>query len=408
MTVFWAVAAALLLIAMLLVVLPVLRQRSDVSEDPLREVYRDRLREIERDRAEGLLDEKRLNEARDELSEQLLIEHAAVVAAASPTSSRGRGQWLNIVAALLIPLVAVATYGLVGNPTAINPPAQAKRDVSPSQVEALLGKLALHLEKNPTDLKGWSLLARSWSRFGRYAEANKAFASAVVLAPDDAQLWADYAENAALAAGQSFKGQPRELVTRALKLDPANQKALSLAGVAEFESGHYTQAVTYWEKLLRLLPANAPQAEAVRMALQRAQEASAGPTDTTQAASTPPRTSSASNSALSGTVRVASELANKANPNDTVFVFARAASGPRMPLAIQRVRFKDLPLRYKLDDSMAMAPNLKISAFPQVVVVARISRTGNAVAQAGDLEGSSKPVKPGAGDIDVRIDSVHP
>jgi cytochrome c-type biogenesis protein CcmH len=109
-----------------------------------------------------------------------------------------------------------------------------------------------------------------------------------------------------------------------------------------------------------------------------------------------------------GEIRLAPALKEKAAPDDTVFIFARAAQGPRMPLAVLRKQVRDLPATFQLDDSMAMNPALKLSSVAQVVVTARVSRSGGAMPQSGDLQGESPPVAPGAKAVSITIDQVVP
>jgi cytochrome c-type biogenesis protein CcmH len=199
-----------------------------------------------------------------------------------------------------------------------------------------------------------------------------------------------------MAQGQTLQGKPRQLLAAALQFDPNNVKALYLSGFAAVESGDAKQASTHWNKLLQLLPANSEDAVAVR---QRLAELGQPVTPSALAGDA---------ASISGTVRLSAELKVKVQPGDTLFVFARAAQGPRMPLAILKLEAKDLPARFSLDDSMAMSPQMKLSNFPEVVIGARISRSGNAMPQPGDLEGTSEPVKLGAKGVAVAINRVVP
>jgi len=194
-------------------------------------------------------------------------------------------------------------------------------------------------------------------------------------------------------------------VRRALEIDPDHWKALALAGTAAFERKDYRQAVAYWERLQRLVPPDSEIGRSVNASIAEAQELG----DTKAAGKAAPKAAaSATGARVTGRVSLAQGLVGKAQPTDTVFIFARAAGGPPMPLAVLRKQVKDLPLEFALDDSMAMAPSLKLSGFPEVIVGARISRSGSATPQSGDLQGLSQPVKVGATGVAVVIDTAVP
>ena len=176
-----------------------------------------------------------------------------------------------------------------------------------------------------------------------------------------------------------------------MKLDPTNGKALYLAGFAAQEAGKPALAIAHWEKLLAQLPPESEGASVLRQNLAQLKPAS------TDAAAAP------NDATVSGEIRLAASLKNNAGPQDTVFIFARAVSGSKIPLAMLRVQVKDLPVNFKLDDSMAMSPQMKLSTVSEVVIVARVSKNGTAMAQPGDLEGASAPVKVGAKNVAVEI-----
>jgi cytochrome c-type biogenesis protein CcmH len=292
--------------------------------------------------------------------------------------------------ATAIPVVGLTVYLLVGSPGAMLT-LDEQHAVTVQQIESMIARLAARLRENPDDADGWKLLGRSYGALGRFPEAADAYAKAAVRAPHDAQLLADFADVLAMARGQSLQGEPEKLVLRALELDAQNLKALALAGTAAFERKDFAAAVRYWERMLPLVPADSEDARSIRASLAEAQS------------SLKPGPAAA---ALKGTVRLAPELKAQASPDDTVFVFARAAQGPPMPLAVKRATVRELPLAFALDDSMAMAPNLQISGFPRVVVTARVSKSGSATPQPGDLQGASVPVANDAANVTIVIDSV--
>jgi cytochrome c-type biogenesis protein CcmH len=214
-----------------------------------------------------------------------------------------------------------------------------------------------------------------------------------VRAPRDAQLLADFADALAMTRGQSLQGEPEQLVWRALEIDPKNLKALALAGTVAFDRKEFKAAADYWQRMLPLVPPDSEDARTVRENVEEARTlAGAGPV--------------AKHPGLRGTVRISPQFKEKFAPGDTVFIYARAAEGPAMPLAALRRSARELPVDFAFDDSMAMAPGMALSAHPRVVVIARISRSGGATSQPGDLQGASVPVANDAKGVDVVIDAV--
>jgi cytochrome c-type biogenesis protein CcmH len=218
--------------------------------------------------------------------------------------------------------------------------------------------------------------------------------------PDDAQLLADYADALAMAQGRRLQGEPEKIVARALAADPNNIKALALAGTAAFDRKNYAEAVRHWERIGQLIPAGSEFADSLQASIAEARELGGIRAPQAKAAVAANRSGS-----VSGIAKLAPGLAGKVAPTDTVFIFARAAEGPRMPLAILRKRARELPVSFELDDSMAMSPQMKLSSFTHVVVGARVSKSANATPQPGDLQGLSAPIKVGARGIAVTIDT---
>jgi cytochrome c-type biogenesis protein CcmH len=293
----------------------------------------------------------------------------------------------------------------VGNPRALLPQTAEggnQHGLSAQQFEALVSRLAARLKDNPEDAEGWMMLGRSYAVLGRFGEASEAYAKAAARMPRDAQLLADYADALAMAQGRTLQGEPEKIILRALAIDPGNLKALLLAGTAAFNRNDHRAAIRHWERALKVLPGESDMVQRVQASIAEARSLAGSPGGRTQFAKP---AQAQGGGRVSGVVRLAPELAGKVSPGDTVFIFARAAEGPRMPLAILRKRASDLPAEFTLDDSMAMAPQMKLSAFPDVVIGARVSKSANASPQPGDLQGSSAPVKVGARSVSVVIDT---
>ena len=401
MILFAALGVLLVAGALLFVVAPLARRarRSSESRDAVNAaVYRDQLREIEADLKAGTLAPDQHEKARAEIEARLAADLRGEGAAAAPSGS-ARGVALALGVA--VPACALAVYLTVGNPRALAPQADAgaaPHGVSAQQFEAMVGRLAARLKDNPGDAEGWMMLGRSYAVLGRFVESSRAYAQAVALVPDDAALLADYADALAMAQGRTLQGEPDRIIKRALAADPNNVKALVLAGTAAFDRNDKAGAARYWERALAVLPSDSEMAERVRASIAEARGGS-------QVAQAPKPAKAAGGAKVSGTVRIDPRLAARVAPDDTVFIFARAAEGPRMPLAILRRQGRDLPVAFTLDDSMAMAPQMRLSAFPKVVIGARVSKTANANANPGDLQGASEAVQVGATGVAVTIDS---
>ena len=315
------------------------------------------------------------------------------------TAAPQRRRRAAVATAVALPVAAGGLYLVLGTPGALDP-SQTQAQLGPADIEAMVAKLAVRLESRPDDLEGWAMLGRSYKVLGRNEEAARAYAKAETLIAADPRLLVDYAEALALAHGGDLQGKPAELIARALELDPQYPLALMLSGAVRYQREDYGAAIREWEKLRARLEPDSDEARAIDQSIAKAREFAAAKPGRPPAAGAP-----AAQANVAGTVRLAGELAKKAAPTDTVFIFARAAGGAGAPLAVMRRQVRDLPLEFSLDDTMAMAPNRKLSGAAEVVVGARISRSGNAIAQSGDLQGWSPPVKVGAVGVAVVIDT---
>ncbi len=441
MTGFLIVIGVLVALGLAFVLPALTRQRSEDDRTTRAQanvlIYRDQLRELDADLRQGSISPDQHASGRRELEKRALEDTLAAFGETAPVQA-GRGRWAPIALAVLIPVAAVGMYLKVGTPQAISPHAgMVQADAAASgaanapmgnggdngsphstsfeSIRAMAEQLASRLKSSPDDGAGWAMLARSYNVLGRFAEASDAYTRAEKLLPADAQLLADHADALAMSRGQKLEGEPVALLQRALKIDPANLKALALMGTAAFDRKDYKGAVGFWGKVVQIAPTDSEFTQSVQSSLDEARALASGKTPP---AALPPIMSAATEAAapvaasggqqISGRVRLAPALAGKVAPGDTLFIFARAQQGPRMPLAILNLKASALPAHFTLDDSNAMAAGMNLSSFPSVMVVARISKSGNATAQSGDLEGSVGPVKPGTQNIQITIDRVMP
>ena len=400
MLLFWTLAGLLAAVAAALLAYPLLARRGTggVSSDALNTaLYAEQLAELDADLRSGAIMQRDFDAASRELKARLVED----VGVAPPRESTRQSRGTAIAVGLAVPACAIGIYLLVGSPQLLGPAPQADRaaELTPHEIEAMVERLAERLKTDSQNVEGWMLLARSYAAFGRFKESADAYAIAVKLRPGDAQLLADYADALGMSLGRKLGGEPEKVVLRALEIDPRNLKALALAGSAAFERKEYKGAAGYWERMLPLVPADSDEARSIRANVDEARALENGAPPPAQAAAAP-------KAGLRGEVKLAPALAANAAPTDTVFIFARAVQGPPMPLAVLRKQVRDLPLQFALDDSMAMAPGASLSGSPQVIVGARISKSGTPAPQPGDLQGLSAPVANDASGVTIVIDSV--
>jgi len=405
----FVLAAAVLVAATLLLLLRPWRKAPKADAATTREinagVYRDQLLELDRDLTAGTLSPTDHEQARAELQRRLLDDAAlAETPAAAPFGMRRTA----LALVLVLPLATAGLYTWLGSPAALD--ARATRSVTQQDVEKMVSDLADRVAKNPSDTKGWIVLARSYRAMNRLPQSEDAFNHIGDTLYQDATLLAEYADVLATRAMGNFNGKPMEMVTRALQIDPEHPMALSLAATAAYNRSDFAQAVVHWEHLLRIVPAESDDAKWLSEAVAKTRAQMGSPAASQAvAAAADKKTANASvgGMSISGRVSLAPALASKVAPTDTVFIFARSPQGPRMPLAVQRVHVSDLPFDFKLDDSMAMSPEFKISGAAEVRIEARISKNGSATPGPGDLIGVGPVVKPGTSKVTLQIDQVR-
>ena len=417
MTVFWSLAAIMVMVALLFVLPPLLRNRSveAVSRDDLNtNVIREQLAELDADLTNGKLDKSQYDAARKDIERELLYDLGS--AGSEPADKPERsGRWITLLIIPAIPLCAVLLYQLMGSAELIDRLQQARISQTqpaqqpsqpPGSIEDMVAKLAERLQQQPDDLKGWVMLARSYAIMIRYSEAEAAYANALRLGGENADLLTDYVDTMVMADGGAFNDESAALLIRALELEPDNLKALWLAGHWKNQSGEHQEAIDYWQRAAAQLP---PGSKDVAVITSQINELQTKLGIQTEPAPTVATAGTGQSASLTVQVTLDSNVAAAASPEDTVFIFARAAQGPRMPLAIVRTQVKDLPATVTLDDSMAMTPQMVLSNFDQVTVGARVSKSGGAMPVSGDLQGIVSPINTQTTEaIQITIDSKVP
>lgn len=414
----WTLVACLTIAALLPVLWPLLTRRtpntSAVSHDtgPLVAVYRDRRRELEREQAAGRLTADEAQAAIDELVAQMARELPADAESAGTASQRGSSMPARAAAiaiALLVPTSALMVYFALGTPELATDELQAgDGEIDERKLDQMIADLERRVRGNPDDGEAWMMLAGARKFRGQPAEANQAFEEALRRVPPNARLLAEFAESLALTRDGRFDGRPIALLEQALRLDPDDPKAIALMGAAQFQAGNLQAARENLRRLLDSMPPDQQQRDALRDVLARI-DARIAAGDGSPSATEAPASSRAiapGAEAVTGRVELDPALADRARTARTLFIVARSPVGPRVPYAVLRIDNPVLPLDFRLDDSLAMDPSRRLSGADQVVIEARLSASGNAIRQPGDLYGESKPLRPGQQGLGLRIDQV--
>lgn len=439
--VFFLIAAALLLAA-LAIVLPSLfgrgsRESTNRTAQNLA-IARERLEELKLQRERGEISEPEYAQGREDI-ERGLADDLATEQREMSGANMHAGHWAVMVVGFGIPVLAGALYLGLGTPTVIGSGVEIETASAvseqrhPESMDKMVANLAARLEANPDDAQGWSTLASSYMAMKRFADAATAMENLRKLVGDDPNVLVRYADALAMASGGRLTGEPAQLINQALTVDPNNTQGLWMAGMAARQQNDLHTALMHWRKLEPAL-ANQPKLLAelqqqIANLLQRmgdqsptepaSSESSATASQTQPApradsstpAATPSTVAESTPAAATVTVRVSvhESLTQKVAPTDAVFIFARALNGPPMPLAVVRRRAADLPVTVTLDDSSAIMPTMTLSKFGEVMVGARISKSGTANPQSGDLKGEIAPIKTGDDElVSVTISQVIP
>jgi cytochrome c-type biogenesis protein CcmH len=362
-------------------------------------VYRDQISDLDREHESGHISDQEWQQSRDELSVRLLEDTAAIDDPAAKAEKPA--VWTAVVLAVAMPISAMGLYMWVGNPEALNPWALKSPDqVDQKDLAKLAQTLADRLQSQPDNLQGWVMLGRTYRTLENFDASLKAYDTALKLSADD-DLQLERIEVMAMQRQGQFEGEPWRVIREILQKDPQHFGALLTAGSASYAEGKYADALKYWEQARKPLDVNNPDLPGLENAIATVRDKLGMPTKPV------PSVSSALN--VSGQISLSAALKAKVSPNDAVFVYATPANGDRMPLAIMKTTVSQLPLNFMLDDSTAMTPERKLSMAGEVLVKVRVSKSGNAMPQSGDLTGASEgPVKVGAKGLKIEIKDQIP
>lgn len=411
---FWIISAILTVIA-LAFILPALLKRT-YSQDATREqnisIAREQLAELELRFEQGDIDKESYQSSKDELELALyndLKDYDAGLSEDTDKSvTKSPGTWLIL---LLIPLIAIPTYLNLGNlkftkqidsKMVAQEAAQAtmplKADGTPD-IDKIAENLKAEMENNPTDPKGWYMLGRTYMMLKRFPEAANSFDKSLSLRPELADTMLALADALSMNNNGQLIGRPRNLVNKALEIEPSNITALWLSGMAASQEDDFLEAIDHWQKVLPLIK-NKPEETAAVNGLIAEAKSRLKPDQAAELDKLTIKNKDANNDKTDAigiklSISISEELKDKASPDDFVFIYAKAMSGPPMPLAAVRKQVKELPFEVELNDAMAMMPELKLSSFKNVSVGARISKTGQPIAQNGDLFNEKSEIKLG-------------
>jgi len=418
MLAFWAVVAVLVAIALVLLLPPLLKKRDTsgvvARKDLTVTVYQDQYNELENDLNNGTISQEQYDQAKIDLEKNLLEDVGKASRQDEAENAGGdTSQLANRISAafifLAVPVLTVSLYNLWGGGIeAIAPESIPEEERLAKQqhnqkesIQAMLAQLEERLRVDPNDGEGWFMLAKSYQFLKRYDDAVKAYAQTLPLGGNQsADVLSAYADAIAMASNRTLTEEAVNVLKQALQIDPRHIKSLWLVGTAAYQQQNYNEALKYWERLYVVLEPGSDDANQIAMNIGEVRSLLGMPpmSESQMSSVTQAPEPVESDARIQGTVSLSGEIASQASPEDIVFVFARAASGPRMPLAIIRKQVKDIPFDFTLDDSLAMNPSMKLSSVPQVIVGARISKTGNAMPQPGDLEGITAALNVSAND----------
>ena len=356
-------------------------------------IYREELDKLEADRTAGTVDADSYEQSHAEMRQRLFQDTDE----ADDLAVLGSPKKTIIGICLFVILLSAGFYFYLGDASRIAEK-NAEKPMTQESVEKMVAEFAAKMEKEPDNLKGWAMLARSYRILGHNAEAANAYARAGSFVDSDPQLLADYADVLAANADGNFAGKPQQLINKALALDPNNLLALWLSGTAAFNAQNYKAAVQSWEKLAKQLPPDTDETRAITASIAEARSKGGLP---------PASAPGISNQGVSGQIGISSELQSKVKAGDALMVIARKP-GERMPVAVLKTAVAAFPMNFVLNDALAMSPYALISQLPEVLVEVRISKTGMAMPESGDLISAPQTIKVGTTNARLMINQVRP
>lgn len=407
---FWLLISLMVGVALAILLPPLWRERTINLKNHNADnvlIAKHRLAELKEQWHAGLLTQSQYQEQLNELEANLGHDLSGEN---EQETAPGQGRWLALIVAFAIPLAALALYAGLGNYDYLLRPkedsiAASQHDIN--EVNRAVASLEQHLKMMPDDTEGWVMLGKAYKYRKEYKKAADAMARAYELSPNQAETALLYADAIVNRQDGDLDGKPSELIFKALELEPHNPRALWLAGLSKVQAGDLPRAVALWRQLAGELPKGSEAQQEVNDLLAKLEQQMSGIQASESAATASSEPNSAQTKSLMVEVRLDPKLERMIEPNDTLYLYAQALNGPPLPLAIVRKKASDMPLKVILDDSSAMTPSMKLSNYDQVRLIARVSKSGDAKAHSGDLQGMLEPVNVAANTLyPVTIDQV--
>lgn len=404
MNTFLLISAAIIIAAILLLAPSLLRSRQEVAEDTRDDnirIARERLAEIEKEKERGDMSDEEFAQAKQDLEIALAQDLSTASSHIEKTDNRGTARLTLAIVAVAIPVIVFFSYQRIGSPQHLHiagpgQPAVAQPQQQAPSISELVGELARRLEAEPNNPQGWFLLGRTYMKLDRYAEAVDAYENLNKYLPDNPSAMIALSDALAMNNGGKITDRGIQLLEKTLEIEPQAATALWLLGNAAEERGQDQQALDYWSRAFPLMGEEPGLQQELRARIADVEQRSGlqadipaplheimAPAVSEPITQAPPATAE---EGLLVEVALDAELFDQASANDSVFIYAKAAAGPPMPLAVARMRVADLPTKVALNDSMAMMPQMKLSSFERVLVGARVSKSGQAIPQSGDLQ----------------------
>lgn len=412
---FWVILVFMLLLAMWFVAAPLIGvvQLADADRNKQNILLaKEQLTELEKEHTDAVLSDEQYQQQKSDLQKALLSNVTDSESSNSADQSQKTVHKLALLSVLiLMPSISIPTYlvlaspamAVAGNPHNVADSHSIQLGAVPASMDQLVKKLVLKLQQNPDDIKGWKMLGRTYMSLRQFDDAADVYAQLYRRVGDETAVLLSYADALLMSRNGKVSGMPFQLILTALKQEPNNKTALWLAGLGYAEQTEYEQAIKLWQTLLPLFAGdNKTQIRLKQLIAQVTVKLNAEPADQladSVSESVPKRALKRvveeTNTALTFinvTVSLADKFKAQVKPDDFVFIYAKAAQGPPMPLAAVRKRVSDLPITVRLDDSMAMMPQMKLSAFPLVNIGARVSKSGSPIGQSGDFQGTVQAI----------------
>lgn len=420
MIMFWIFVVAMVIIALVFLIRPL---RKDFSENDVDreeqniDIAKERLNELKAELEQGIINQTEYDQTRGELEQSLLTDIEQPTGNTNKKTNQFPNHITQLVLIFVIPIFSISLYFYLGQPDLIN--ASKKQAATPAghtsknggsgagSMEEMIEKLAARMKQEPDNAEGWFMLGRSYMSLNRYKDAVDALEKTNQLVPNNPTVMLRYADALTMLSGGKISGKPFQLIKQAVEIKPDDPTGLWLLGMGYDEQGEYAKAISYWSLLLPLLKDEKSIME-VKTLMQRARRM------TGEAISESPKPKilskkESSENYIKVNVSVDKNILKNVSADDIVYIFAKALTGPPMPLAVARKKVKDLPVQVVLDDSMAMTPTMKLSNFKQVQVVARISKSGSAKPQAGDFQSDTRIVSTSKREnIEIKINKLIP